>query len=139
MATDTKRLVERARDARQRLVALGMAEEALIVDELIDSIVQRRGHVDGRGYYTTTEAARLIGVTAQTVKNWVARGLLDGYRLGGRIVIPFAALVDYEPVARAMRAVEPAPPVEQVVEDVRAGRRRPPWRQQNARDDTSDA
>jgi excisionase family DNA binding protein len=39
------------------------------------------------GYMTTGEAARLIGVSAQTIKNWVAHGRLVGNRVGGRILV----------------------------------------------------
>jgi excisionase family DNA binding protein len=39
------------------------------------------------GYMTTGEAARLIGVSAQTIKNWVNRGQLVGSRVGGRTLV----------------------------------------------------
>lgn len=39
------------------------------------------------GYMTTGEAARLIGVSAQTIKNWVDQGRLAGSRVGGRILV----------------------------------------------------
>ena len=39
------------------------------------------------GYMTTGEAARLIGVSAQTIKNWVAQGRLVGSRVGGRLLV----------------------------------------------------
>ena len=39
------------------------------------------------GYMTTGEAARLIGVSAQTIKNWVDQGRLVGSRVGGRILV----------------------------------------------------
>ena len=39
------------------------------------------------GYMTTGEAARLIGVSPQTIKNWVAQGRLTGSRVGGRMLV----------------------------------------------------
>ncbi len=39
------------------------------------------------GYMTTGEAARLVGVSAQTIKNWVAQGRLVGSRVGGRTLV----------------------------------------------------
>jgi excisionase family DNA binding protein len=39
------------------------------------------------GYMTTGEAARLIGVSAQTIKNWVDQGRLAGSRVGGRMLV----------------------------------------------------
>jgi excisionase family DNA binding protein len=44
------------------------------------------------GYMTTGEAAGLIGVTLQTVKNWVGRGRLVGSRVGGRTLVTRASV-----------------------------------------------
>jgi excisionase family DNA binding protein len=44
------------------------------------------------GYMTTGEAAGLIGVTLQTVKNWVSRGRLVGSRVGGRTLVTRASV-----------------------------------------------
>jgi excisionase family DNA binding protein len=46
-------------------------------------------------YLTTGQAARALGVSLQTIKNWVAAGRLDGVRLGGRVLIPREALLGY--------------------------------------------
>lgn len=123
MATDTEKLMERAFDAQRRLEAQGLRDEARVMLDLIAE-VQALQPQSERQFYTTAEAGRLIGVTPQTIKNWVARGLLAGYRLGGRIVIPRAALDEYRELGAAMRAIEPLPPIEEIVRDIRAGRRR---------------
>ena len=39
------------------------------------------------GYMTTGDAARLIGVSAQTIKNWVDQRRLVGSRVGGRMLV----------------------------------------------------
>jgi len=39
------------------------------------------------GYMTTGDAARLIGVSLQTIKNWVDQGRLVGSRVGGRTLV----------------------------------------------------
>lgn len=44
---------------------------------------------------TTTEAGQLFGVTAQTIKNWVRDRRISGYRVGGRIMVPRAAVLEY--------------------------------------------
>ena len=44
------------------------------------------------GYMTTGEAASLIGVSLQTVKNWVGRGRLVGSRVGGRTLVTRASV-----------------------------------------------
>lgn len=123
MATDTEKLMERALDAQRRLEAQGLRDEARVMRDLIAE-VQALQPQSERQFYTTAEAGRLIGVTPQTIKNWVARGLLAGYRLGGRIVIPRAALDEYRDLGAATRAIEPLPPTEEIVRDIRAGRRR---------------
>lgn len=55
-------------------------------------------------YLTTIQAGELLGVSGQTIKNWVSEGKLSGYRLGGRIVIPRQAVETY--VQRARRSLE---------------------------------
>jgi excisionase family DNA binding protein len=44
---------------------------------------------------TTTEAGQLFGVTAQTIKNWVRDKRISGYRVGSRIMVPRAAVLEY--------------------------------------------
>jgi excisionase family DNA binding protein len=44
------------------------------------------------GYMTTGEAAGLIGVSLQTIKNWVHQGRLVGTRVGGRMLITRASV-----------------------------------------------
>ncbi|HEX2348785.1 MAG TPA: helix-turn-helix domain-containing protein [Ktedonobacterales bacterium] len=126
MATDTDKLMERAVDAQRRLEAQGLHDEARVMLDLIAEIQALQPQSE-RQFCTTAEAGRLIGVTPQTIKNWVARGLLAGYRLGGRIVIPRAALDEYRDLGAAMRAIEPLPPIEEIVRDIRAGRRPVKW------------
>lgn len=126
MATDTNKLVERALDAQRRLEAQGLREEARVMLDLIAEVQALQPQAE-RQFYTTSEASRIIGVSAQTIKNWVARGLLAGYRLGGRVVIPRAALDDYRPLGAALQAIEPLPPVEQIVDDVRTRRKSVVW------------
>ena len=41
---------------------------------------------------TTTEAARIFGVSPRTLRKYVDRGLLPGIRLGRRVFIPVEAL-----------------------------------------------
>jgi excisionase family DNA binding protein len=126
MATETDKLMERALNAQRRLEERGLRDEARVMLDLIAEVEALQPQV-GRRFYTTAEAGRLIGVTSQTVKNWVARGLLAGYRLGGRVVIPRAALEEYRALGAAMEAIEPIPPVEQIVREIRAQRRPVIW------------
>lgn len=124
MATKRADLAEQALEVQQRLEAQGWHAEAQVVGRLLKVLTAQPGH---QLYYTTTEAAGLVGVTPQTIKNWVSRGILQGYRLGGRIVIPRAALEDYRPLAEASKALEPMPSEEEIIEAVRDGRRPVDW------------
>jgi excisionase family DNA binding protein len=55
---------------------------------------------------TTTAAADIFGVTAQTIKNWVRSGQLSGYRVGGRIMLPREAVMEYARQARTSLNLE---------------------------------
>lgn len=126
MATNTEKLLELAQDAQRRLEQQGLRDEARLMRELAAEVQALQPRTE-RQFYTTVEAGRLIGVSSQTIKNWVARGLLVGYRLGGRVVVPRAALEEYRALGSALQAIEPLPSVAQIVRDVRAGRRHVAW------------
>lgn len=128
MATDTDKLMERALEAQRRLEERGLRDEARVMLDLIAEVQALHPQTERR-FYTTAEAGRLVGVTPQTIKNWVARGLLAGYRLGGRVVIPRAALEEYRSLGEALADIEPLPPVEQLVSDIRARRKPVTWPQ----------
>jgi excisionase family DNA binding protein len=44
---------------------------------------------------TSTEAGDLVGVTGQTIKNWVKDGRMKAYRVGNRIMVPRSVVEDY--------------------------------------------
>ena len=126
MANESATLTQKAFELRRRLEEQGQREDAEVIEQLLTRLLEDSPRAE-RPFYTTTEAARLVGVTAQTIKNWVSRGILKGYRLGGRIVIPRAELDDYKPIADALKALDPTPSDEEIVEMIRAGRRRFVW------------
>ena len=53
---------------------------------------------------TSTEAGDLLGVSGQTIKNWVRQGHLRGYRVGGRIMVPKDVVAEY--VRRARQSLD---------------------------------
>ena len=124
MAAKQTPLEERALEMQAQLEQQGLRDAAQVVAELLKVVLAGRAQ---KQFYTTGEAAQLVGVTGQTIKNWVSRGILTGYRLGGRIVIPARELEGYRPLAEASKALEPTPDREELVEAVRAGRRRFVW------------
>ena len=127
MATDIESLMGKALEVRRRLEEQGAVEDAQVVEQLVGAPASSRPRRE-RPYYTVSEAADLIGVSGQTIKNWISRSMLKGYRLGGRIVIPRTELDDYRPIAEAFKDTYPTPPDEEIVEEIRAGRRRFVWR-----------
>jgi excisionase family DNA binding protein len=126
MATDMTALVERAIQARQHLEDRGLSEEAQVIEQLVREVMATHPPED-RPFFTVAEAARLVGVTGQTIKNWVARGILTGYRIGARVAIPRAELDGYRALADAAKAMEPLPDRAPLVEEIRRGRRPVTW------------
>jgi excisionase family DNA binding protein len=126
MATELESLVAQAGEVQRRLEAQGATEDAAVVARLVRELTAAKPKAE-RPYYTVSEAAALIGVSGQTVKNWISRGLLDGYRLGGRIVIPRAILDSYRPLADALKALDPTPPTDEILRHINAGRRPFTW------------
>lgn len=126
MATDLQSLVDKAMEIRRRLEAQGAVDDAAVVEQLVNELTAARPKSE-RPYYTVSEAAELIGVSGQTVKNWISRGLMKGYRLGGRIVVPRDELDDYRAMAEASKGIDPLPSREEVVAAIQAGRKRFIW------------
>lgn len=44
---------------------------------------------------TSTEIGNLVGVTGQTIKNWVKEGRMEAYRIGNRIMVPREVVEEY--------------------------------------------
>jgi excisionase family DNA binding protein len=130
MATNIESLVNQAMAVRRRLEERGAADDAKVVERLVQALTSARPKAE-RPYYTVSEAAELIGVSGQTVKNWISRDMLKGYRLGGRIVIPRSELDDYRSMADALKSLDPLPSDEEIVEQIRAGRRTFIWPMQD--------
>ncbi len=132
MATKLLQLVEQARDAQQRLAQKGLLEEAQIIEKLVVELTALSPQTP-KAFYTASEAATIIGVTSQTVKNWVTRGILKGYRLGGRVVIPVDSIDAYRPLANALISIEPLPSQEELNEEIQRSRRPVVWPKDEAK------
>ncbi len=79
-----------ARDLRRE----GRRTDAQTVDALLQAIaIDKVGEAEEPvPYLTTGEVAQRVGVSRQTVVNWVKKGLLPGVRLGGRTLVTSVAL-----------------------------------------------
>ncbi len=103
-------VIERLRASGEVDAARAIAS-AIALREKQESSEEREA---GR-YLTTTGAGELLGVTGQTIKNWVRQKRLTGYRIGGRILIPRWAVSAY------LRAAGASLELEEVTDDEAAG------------------
>ena len=72
----------------------GRTDDAMTVASLINAL-----DLTGKPKYLTTgEVAKKLGVTRQTIVNWINKGSLDGVRLGGRMMIPQTALSEFDDI-----------------------------------------
>src|SRR5437870_4591495 len=120
-----QREVTRARQRLRRLdpviVALeraGQAEDAAAV-QLARDLAERAlsaGLADGaRSLLTTRQAGRALGVSIQTIRNWVATGRLPAERRGVRTMIPRQAVLDEIDRSRAPAAAPRDPDEEAAI------------------------
>lgn len=82
----------------------GRPDDAQTVTALLEQLEVKHGDesaVDSK-WLTTGDVARRIGVTRQTVVNWVNKGLLPGHRVGGRTLIAPAALHQFAELERIL-------------------------------------
>jgi excisionase family DNA binding protein len=103
----TEQTLTRARAAARDLAAAGKAEQARAIEELISEVA---GAEPPRlDLLTAPRAGELLGVSGQTIKNWVCAGQLPAYRIGGRVMISRAAAEEYVRRARAALDLEELP------------------------------
>lgn len=114
-------VVARAQAAIAQLRQRGDSTTADVVVELLQALPEREA-VPALDVLTTTETGDLIGVTGQTIKNWVKAGTFPGYRVGSRIMISRAVVEEYVHRARTSLNVEELSD-EEAAELIREGRR----------------
>lgn len=112
--------IARARGAVEALRRRGEVDEADIVEELLQAVDTPA--VPALDMLTTGQTAQLIGVTGQTIKNWVNAGTFPGYRVGNRIMIPREKVEEYVRRARTSLDLDEMSD-EEAAESVREGRR----------------
>jgi len=101
ISQDTRRVASRAaKELRER----GEHEQAAAVEALLEVAREEAG--PSLDLLTSTQAGELLGVTGQTIKNWVRQGQLEAYRVGGRIMVPREAVTEYVRRARTSLDLE---------------------------------
>lgn len=106
----TQETLEIAKATAEDLRRRGEHEQAQAIEALVEAA--REEAVPSLDLLTSAQAGDLLGVTGQTIKNWVRQGRLTGYRVGGRIMIPKQAVVDYVRRARSSLDLEEIADVE---------------------------
>jgi excisionase family DNA binding protein len=103
----------RSKTLAQSLRQEGRIEDAQVVDEMVQTLEKQASRTQ---YATTGEVAQRLGVSRQTIVNWIKRGFVPGVKLGGRLVVPTAALTNVEEIAHLLDIVDaerpPATPEE---------------------------
>lgn len=118
----SQEMLQSARRTAEELRQRGQLERAHAIESLAEAA--REDAVPSLDLLTSREAGELVGVTGQTIKNWVRQGRLEGYRVGSRIMIPKNAVAGY--VSRARQSLElSAISDEEAAGLVEAGRRSP--------------
>lgn len=51
-----------------------------------------------RKYLNTVEAAKMLGVTTQTIRDWIRKGKVTGKKIGGRFFVLRSDIEDVEGV-----------------------------------------
>jgi excisionase family DNA binding protein len=85
--------IARARGIAGDLRRRGELDGADAIEALIRTVGS--GEQPRKRLLTSTQAGQRLGVTGQTVKNWVKSRQLAGVRMGGRVLVPDAAVDEY--------------------------------------------
>jgi excisionase family DNA binding protein len=89
----SSRTLSLARETAKDLRSRGDTEKAQAIEALVDA--SARESIAPIDFLTTTEAGEILGVTGQTIKNWIRDGRIEGFRIGGRFMVPRNAVADY--------------------------------------------
>ena len=94
---------------------------ALVIDTLVRAIDY------SPPYFTTGEVARRLGVSRQTIVNWIKQGYLPGVRVGARMVVPASAFDRYAEFEEIFNREKPALSPEEAAKIVGRGREKWTW------------
>ena len=114
-------ILARGRELAQSLRHEGRQDDALVIDTLVRAID------DSPRYFTTGEVARRLGVSRQTIVNWIKQGYLPGVRIGARMVVPASAFDRYAEFEEIFNREKPALSPEEAAEIVGRGREKWTW------------
>ena len=105
-AEDLQLVQETAQELHER----GQEKRARALEAVLAvavSALAGRAPLSQREYLTTGQAASVLGVSRQTVRNWVATGRLDGVYQGGRALISRDAVLAHLETLKESTPAEP--------------------------------
>jgi excisionase family DNA binding protein len=105
----TLREINLARSVVEELRSGGADEKAAAIERVIstaESTLNTGARTEPVELFTTGQAARALGVSVQTIKNWANAGQLQSVRLGGRVMIHRDPLLDFLDRIRQSRPSE---------------------------------
>ena len=121
MTTVSAEVLAKGRELVESLQREGRSDDASVIDTLVRAVDPTRP------YFTTGQVARRLGVSRQTIVNWIKQGYLPGERVGARMLVPASAFEQYaEFEAIFDREVPPLSP-EEAAEIVGQGRENWTW------------
>ena len=127
MSTIDMDLLARGQALADDLRREGRGEDA----EVLQTLLSVAGHeVEPTPYLTTGQVATRMGVSRQTVVNWIKRGVIPGTRLGGRLVVATKVVERFTPLEDLLNQLdEEHPPLsaEEAAAIVRSGREGWQW------------
>jgi len=85
--------VARVRSIVRELREQGRDEDAQAIRDLL-GVAGQQSEIPK--YLTTTQAGKRLGVSRQTILNWVQKRMLPGVRIGKRTMIPTSAFKGFE-------------------------------------------
>ncbi len=127
-------VLTRARQLVQDLRRQGRDEDAKAIDALLQAVTEQvestSGAQDTPQYLTTGKVGRRLGVSRQTVVNWVKQGLLPGVRMGGRLMVPATVMSRFARLEKILDDLDteraPSKPAE-IIELAARGREHWTW------------
>jgi excisionase family DNA binding protein len=124
MTTVSAEVLAKSRELVESLRQEGRPDDAAVIDTLVRAVDR------ARPYFTTGQVARRLGVSRQTIVNWIKQGYLPGERVGARMMVPASAFDQYAEIEKVLDALDAErPPLtpEEAAEVVGRGREHWTW------------
>jgi excisionase family DNA binding protein len=103
MSTLDAELLARGQALAEDLRREGRGQDADVLQSLL---VVAEQQVDSARFMTTGQVAARLGVSRQTVVNWIKRGVIPGVRLGGRLVVPLSVMERFAPIEQMLNELD---------------------------------